>query len=405
MSATEWKFVPVEPTEEMRLAFGNQVRTGEYNDGTLVGDLCLGIYSAMLDAAPVPPSVESLLENWTPSDRQAFSRFVNKHFPAEMDSYAIQSLGSAWKDGQANAQPQPAAHLTIPGALEWDGDNGTHGADGESRENGESEGDHEGRQLEWERCENKRLRALLECSQGDMRQADQIMARQRVELDNLEQSRRSFFDLSQDLEKRLAERDAVLNQAYMALIGYLPGHRNDLTDSAISACSATLFPVEAKAACSRCGDWGHIETEDSAHDCPECGPSVVERAVEAGVMNAPKPYAAMSEAEADEFLSSFGGGNGNKAKRRIAALAANAKPESFPCWSCRAPVTAANRADADGNCPHCEAELDLEDWPIAQAAKPKTCIECDQPYCHGVCVERGDQDYDRDQAERGGCDE
>ncbi len=48
---------------------------------------------------------------------------------------------------------QPAAHLTIPGALEWDGDNGTHGvvgthsADGESRAHGEPEVD--------------RLRALL----------------------------------------------------------------------------------------------------------------------------------------------------------------------------------------------------------------------------------------------------
>lgn len=38
----------------------------------------------------------------------------------------------------------------------------------------------------------------------------------------------------------------------------------------------------------------------------------------------------------------------------------------WPCWSCHAPVTMANRADADGNCPHCEAELDLEDWPVEQ---------------------------------------
>jgi len=42
-----------------------------------------------------------------------------------------------------------------------------------------------------------------------------------------------------------------------------------------------------------------------------------------------------------------------------------AKPQSYPCWSCKAPVTMANRADADGNCPYCEAELDLEDWPLA----------------------------------------
>lgn len=40
-----------------------------------------------------------------------------------------------------------------------------------------------------------------------------------------------------------------------------------------------------------------------------------------------------------------------------------AKLESWPCWSCKTHVTLANRADANGNCPHCEAELDLEDWP------------------------------------------
>lgn len=47
------KIVPVDPTEEMRLAFGNQIRTGNYNEGTLVGDLCLGIWQAMIAAAPV----------------------------------------------------------------------------------------------------------------------------------------------------------------------------------------------------------------------------------------------------------------------------------------------------------------------------------------------------------------
>lgn len=50
-----YKLVPVEPTEDMRLAFADQIRTGDYNPGTLVGDLCAGIYTAMLAAAPTPP--------------------------------------------------------------------------------------------------------------------------------------------------------------------------------------------------------------------------------------------------------------------------------------------------------------------------------------------------------------
>ena len=50
-----FKLVPVEPTEEMRLAFSEQIRTGDYNPGTLGGDLCAGVYTAMLAAAPAPP--------------------------------------------------------------------------------------------------------------------------------------------------------------------------------------------------------------------------------------------------------------------------------------------------------------------------------------------------------------
>lgn len=45
-------------------------------------------------------------------------------------------------------------------------------------------------------------------------------------------------------------------------------------------------------------------------------------------------------------------------------------PKCWPCWNCRAPVTMANRADADGHCPHCEAELDIEDWPFAEPLHP-----------------------------------
>lgn len=145
MSTTEWKFVPAEATDLMVRAGVDTPLSDTGNDLVDQPQDYRDVYRSMLAAAPVPPSVESLLENWTPSDQQAFARFRDQHFPGEMSSYAIQSLGSAWKDGQANAQPKPAAHLTIPGALEWDGDNGTHGvvgthgADGESRAHGESE--------------------------------------------------------------------------------------------------------------------------------------------------------------------------------------------------------------------------------------------------------------------------
>lgn len=38
---------------------------------------------------------------------------------------------------------------------------------------------------------------------------------------------------------------------------------------------------------------------------------------------------------------------------------------SFPCWSCKAPVSMSDRQFADGNCPHCRVELDLEEgWPV-----------------------------------------
>lgn len=61
-----------------------------------------------------------------------------------------------------------------------------------------------------------------------------------------------------DLRARLAKYEdaegrtvaghlAVINKAYMALTGYLPGHRNTITDEAIEACRSALksFPVSA----------------------------------------------------------------------------------------------------------------------------------------------------------------
>ncbi|ASN72222.1 hypothetical protein 3S15_8 [uncultured Caudovirales phage] len=41
--------------------------------------------------------------------------------------------------------------------------------------------------------------------------------------------------------------------------------------------------------------------------------------------------------------------------------------QAFPCWNCHLPVSMAARGDADGNCPHCSVELDLEDWPKKEA--------------------------------------
>lgn len=208
MSATEWKFVPVEPTANMESVGCQGYMDADGMIGIMHNSSMGHAYRAMLDAAPVPPSVESLLENWTPSDQKAFAKFRDEHFPGEMSSYAIQSLGSAWKDGQANAQSQPAAHLTIPGALEWDGDNGTHSADGESGAHGESAAaiatlkglgyTHHGGQL-WKPPVGQAPRFAL---------IDDLCA----QLANTEQSRRSFFDLSQDLEKRLASLKAFANE-------------------------------------------------------------------------------------------------------------------------------------------------------------------------------------------------
>ena len=38
-------------------------------------------------------------------------------------------------------------------------------------------------------------------------------------------------------------------------------------------------------------------------------------------------------------------------------------PEAYPCWCCEELVSLVERSDCDGDCPHCGAELDLEDWP------------------------------------------
>lgn len=47
-----WKLVPLSPTVEMRNAFAHQIVTGDFNEETLVGDMCGGVYTAMLAASP-----------------------------------------------------------------------------------------------------------------------------------------------------------------------------------------------------------------------------------------------------------------------------------------------------------------------------------------------------------------
>lgn len=40
---------------------------------------------------------------------------------------------------------------------------------------------------------------------------------------------------------------------------------------------------------------------------------------------------------------------------------------AYDCWSCRKPVTLDERSNADGDCPHCGSELDLDLWPDTAA--------------------------------------
>lgn len=41
---------------------------------------------------------------------------------------------------------------------------------------------------------------------------------------------------------------------------------------------------------------------------------------------------------------------------------------SIKCWSCKQTVSLDDRVDADGNCPHCRVELDLEEYLRAMLA-------------------------------------
>lgn len=55
---------------------------------------------------------------------------------------------------------------------------------------------------------------------------------------------------------------------------------------------------------------------------------------------------------------------------RRAAAAPQAAPSELRCWSCRKPYTLAQRSWADGNCPHCGVEIELESAPAVTQAAP-----------------------------------
>ena len=62
--------------------------------------------------------------------------------------------------------------------------------------------------------------------------------------------------------------------------------------------------------------------------------------------------------------------------------------KSWPCWSCKTHITLAERAEADGECPHCEAELDLDDWPIETAAQHQgDPVAWYKPHWNGLSAE------------------
>jgi hypothetical protein len=48
-------------------------------------------------------------------------------------------------------------------------------------------------------------------------------------------------------------------------------------------------------------------------------------------------------------------------RERDAALRGN--PDYIECWACYAMLTPDERLDADGNCPHCGSEIELEQEP------------------------------------------
>jgi hypothetical protein len=66
--------------------------------------------------------------------------------------------------------------------------------------------------------------------------------------------------------------------------------------------------------------------------------------------------------------------NGWLLARRRAAMQA-AEPV-LSCWSCKKPYAASQRLDADGQCPHCDVEIELDDEDAAPDRAPSTGEHC-----------------------------
>ncbi|WP_397448194.1 hypothetical protein [Pseudomonas sp. NA-150] len=263
-------------------------------------------------------------EIWTPEEQAAFADFMKKQFPNELDSFATMSLGSAWKDGQAHrAPPQPDHSAQHPSCKTCHGQ-------------GEVPTGRMNYFGEWQppECE------MATCPECDGQPTNAVQGDV--------QATTPAIDL--DAAAKVMAECLDYPWAHMPEQG-----RQSMREHAKKVIDAALSANAERTKCESCGDWGHIETEDNAHDCPECGPSVIERAVEAGVMNAPEK----TECSRCKTLQAIGN-------------------FEFPCKKC-------------GNA-------------VREPIKQKVCIECDQPYCLGVCVERGDEHYDRDHAAKGGDD-
>ena len=69
------------------------------------------------------------------------------------------------------------------------------------------------------------------------------------------------------------------------------------------------------------------------------------------------------------------------------ALMRIARPHDCGCLPCTGDCTSKLSLEITVDCMRDTAEAALK-----PAAKPHKCIECDSQYCHGVCVERGDDD-------------
>lgn len=220
-----------------------------------------------------------------------------------------------------SANPANAAHLTIPGALEWDGDNGTHGADGESRSHGESLANHSGDTNEkaepaeeFPNCdycgiipdyhswhgsgvingtESPHIHACNECRH---KLPAPISAYTAVDMttaaaDGFRDGQASANDSLKAFANEMigaafegGSFDGGDIQAFGVKHGLLQVEQRAEECGEVCACREYGFPAEcyrktdllkpaAPAKCESCGGWGHIETEDSAHDCPECGGS------------------------------------------------------------------------------------------------------------------------------------